>query len=57
MVNVPLLYFLRTSENPRFSDIFKVYRSRTLVENRLISEKKMATIPKPLLLELMKLLQ
>ena len=57
MVNVPLLYFLRTSENPRFSDIFRVYRSRTLVENRLISEKKMATIPKPLLLELMKLLQ
>ena len=29
--NVPLLYPLKTSENRKFSDIFRGYRSRTLV--------------------------
>ena len=33
--NVPLLYQLKTSENLRYSDIFKRYRSGTLVENGL----------------------
>ena len=34
--NVPLLYSLKTSKNPRFSDVFRGYRSGTLVENRLV---------------------
>ena len=33
--NVPLLYPLKTSENRMFSDIFRGYRSGTLVENGL----------------------
>ena len=33
--NVPYLYPLKTSENRRFSDIFRGYRSGTLVENGL----------------------
>ena len=33
--NVPLLYPLKTSENQRFSDVFRGYRSGTLVENGL----------------------
>ena len=33
--NVSLLYPLKTSENLRFSDVFRGYRSETLVENRL----------------------
>ena len=34
--NVPLLYPLKTSENLRFSDVFRGYRIETLVENGLI---------------------
>ena len=34
--NVPLLYPLKSSENLRFSDIFRAYKSGTLVENGLI---------------------
>ena len=34
--NVPLLYSLKTSENLRFSDVFRGYRSGTLVENGLM---------------------
>ena len=33
--NVPLLYPLKTSENLRFSDVFRGYRSGTLVKNGL----------------------
>ena len=33
--NVPLLYPLKTSENRRFSNVFRGYRSGTLVENGL----------------------
>ena len=33
--NVKLLYPLKTSENRRFSDVFRGYRSGTLVENGL----------------------
>ena len=33
---VPLLYPLKISENQRFSNVFRVYRSTTLVENGLI---------------------
>ena len=33
--NVPLLYPLKTSENLRFSDIFRGYRIGTLLENGL----------------------
>ena len=33
--NVPLLYPLKTSENQRFSDVFRGYRSGTLIENEL----------------------
>ena len=33
--NVPLLYPLKASENLRFSDVFRAYRRRTLVENGL----------------------
>ena len=32
LVNVPLLYTLKTSENLQFSDVFRVYRNGTLVE-------------------------
>ena len=32
---VPLLYPLKTSENRRFLDVFRGYRSGTLVENGL----------------------
>ena len=32
-INFSLLYPLNTSENQRFSDIFREYRSGTLVEN------------------------
>ena len=35
--NVPLLYSLKTSENGRLSDVFRGYRSGTLVENGLIN--------------------
>ena len=34
--NVPLLCFLKTSENRSFSHVFRGYRSGTLVENRLL---------------------
>ena len=34
--NVPLLYSLKTSENRRLSDVFRGYRSGTLVENGLM---------------------
>ena len=34
--NISLLYPLQTSENRSFSDVFRGYRSRTLVENGLI---------------------
>ena len=34
-INVPLLYPLITSENRRFPDVFRGYRSGTLVENGL----------------------
>ena len=34
--NFPLLYSLKTSKNPMFSDVFKGYRSGTLVENGLV---------------------
>ena len=34
--NAPLLYPPKTSENRRFSDVFRGYRSGTLVENGLI---------------------
>ena len=37
--NVPLLYPLKTSENWRFSGVFKGYWSRILVKNRLINNK------------------
>ena len=40
LTNVPLLYPLKTSENSRFSAIFRGYRSGTLVENGLIYELK-----------------
>ena len=33
--NVPLLYRLKTSENLRFSDVFRGYRSGLLVKNGL----------------------
>ena len=33
--NVPLLYPLKVSENHRFSDAFRGYRTGTLVENGL----------------------
>ena len=33
--NVPLLYPLKTSKNLGFSDVFRGYRSGTLVENGL----------------------
>ena len=34
--NVPLLYPLKTSEKLQFPDVFKGYRSGTLVQNGLI---------------------
>ena len=34
--NVPLLYTLKTSENRRASDVFRRYRSGTLVKNGLM---------------------
>ena len=34
--NVPLLYPQKTSENRRFSNVLRGYRSGTLVENGLI---------------------
>ena len=34
--NAPLLYSLKTSENFQFSDVFRGYRSGTLVENGLM---------------------
>ena len=34
-INVPLLYPLKTSENPRVSDIFRGYTRGALVENGL----------------------
>ena len=33
LANVPLLYPLKTSENLRFSDVSRGYRSGTLVKN------------------------
>ena len=33
--NIPFLYLLKTSENWRFSDVFRGYRSESLVENGL----------------------
>ena len=41
LTNVPLLYPLKTSENRRFSDVFKGYRSGTLVVNGLIQKSFM----------------
>ena len=35
--NAPLLYPLKTSKNHRFSEVFRGYRSGTLVENGLIN--------------------
>ena len=35
--NAPLLYPLRTSENRGVSDVFRRYRSGTLVENGLMT--------------------
>ena len=35
-INVPFIYPLETSENLRYSDVFRTYRSGTLVENGLI---------------------
>ena len=37
LTNAPLLYSLKTSENLRFSDIFRGYGSGTLVEYGLIA--------------------
>ena len=37
--NVPLLFPLKTSENLRFSDVFRGYKSGTLVEYGLIRKK------------------
>ena len=34
--SVPILYPLKTSENQRFSDVFREYRSGALVENELM---------------------
>ena len=42
--NVPLLYPLKTSKNRRFSDVFRGYRSGTLVENDLIKLNKQPLI-------------
>ena len=36
LTNLPLLYLLETSENRRFSDVFRGYGSETLVENGLM---------------------
>ena len=45
--NVPLLYPLKTSENLRFSDVFRGYRSATLVANEFKkASMKFATIIK-----------
>ena len=44
--NILLLYPLKTSENLRFSDVFRDYRSGTLVENWLISFLGWCTIGK-----------
>ena len=41
--NVPLLYPLKTSENFRFSDVFRGYRSGTLVEMGLLQIKQCVT--------------
>ena len=38
--NVPLLYPLKTSEDLRFSDVFRGYRSGTLAENGLNNSLK-----------------
>ena len=38
--NVQLLYSLKTSENRRFFDVFRGYRSGTLVENELNEPKR-----------------
>ena len=37
--NGPLLYPLKTSENRRFSNVYRGYRGGTLVENRLKTDK------------------
>ena len=42
--SVPLLYLLKTSENLRFSDVFRGYRSGTLVKNRLMQFQKFVDI-------------
>ena len=42
--SVPLLYPLKTSENLRFSDVFRGYRSGTLVKNRLMQFQKFVDI-------------
>ena len=34
-INVPLLYPVKTSENPRVFDVFKGYATGTLLENGL----------------------
>ena len=39
--NVPLLYPLETSEKRTFSDVFRGYRSGTLVENGLIVRRRL----------------
>ena len=40
--NVPILYALKTSENCRFSDVFRGYRSGTLVKNGLKCLRRIA---------------
>ena len=36
LINIPLLYPLKTSKKQRFSDVFRGYRSGTLVENGVV---------------------
>ena len=38
--NVPSLYPLKTSENRRFSDVFRGYRIGTLVENGVMCQSE-----------------
>ena len=39
LANITLLYPLKTSENQKFSDVFREYRSEILVENGLSKSK------------------
>ena len=54
--NVPLLYPLKTSENRRFSYVFRGYRSGMLVENGLSLERKRPKYLNILVRQYMKLL-